>query len=341
MNTSRSALSVEFHNTPDPEPAPHGNGLLLPRYPRETYNALSSPGFLFAQDSTAVEIRFVTSALHLRVFVSALDQDTEVAVFKGDFQHSLHAVKQGGPHCIQLSPPAHFSTIPVETLRGSFHPDVWRVVFNRGTMVFHGLETFGQPVRPPTLDEKPAFRWLAYGSSITHSTRNGYVHQAARRLRVDVQNKGLSGSCYIEPEAVRFISSGCDWDLVTLEMGVNLRETTSPEEFDRRARHMVEQCIAAKPGRPIVLITIFPNSADELIEPNATSRNQEAFRECLRRIADEHHTRNVHLVEGSAIVEDFSFLGADLLHPSDYGQMRMGENIARILEPLIEASRQP
>jgi lysophospholipase L1-like esterase len=339
MNPANAAQSVEFHNTPGNEPAPHGNGLLLARYSRAAYGAFDSPGFLFAQESTGVEIRFVTPALHLRVFVSALDQDTEVAVFRGDFQHSLHPVKQGEMRCIQVAPPAHFSTVPVETLHGTFHPNVWRIVFNRGAMVFHGIDTFGQPVRPPAPAEKPAFRWLAYGSSITHSTRNGYVHQAARRLRVDVQNKGLSGSCYIEPEAVRFLSSDCDWDLVTLEMGINLRETTSPEEFDRRARHMVEQCLRAKPGRPIVLITVFPNSSDHLIAPDAAARKQEAFRECLRRIAREHEGRNVHLVEGSSLLEDFTFFSADLLHPSDYGQVRMGENLARILKPLVEAAR--
>ena len=50
-------------------------------------------------------------------------------------------------------------------------------------MVFHGIDAFGADIRPPRADEKPALRWLAYGSSITHSSRNGYPARAASLRR--------------------------------------------------------------------------------------------------------------------------------------------------------------
>jgi lysophospholipase L1-like esterase len=161
------------------------------------------------------------------------------------------------------------------------------------------------------------------------------------RLGVDVQNKGLSGSCHIESTAAEFIACGCEWDFATLELGVNMRATFTPEEFEKRARHIVARCTGAKPGRPVVLITIFQNAAHRLIEPDAVTGRQEAFNQILRGIARECQSRDVHIIEGADIVDDLGCLGTDLVHPSDYGHARMGENLARALSPLIAAISNP
>jgi lysophospholipase L1-like esterase len=241
----------------------------------------------------------------------------------------------GVVHCLQLTPPDHFATVRPEALRRGFDPGVWRVFFDRGSMVFHGIDTFGAPLRRPTAAEKPALRWLAVGSSITHSSRNGYPHRAARLLGVDVLNKGLSGSCYIDPAAADHLAAGCDWDFATLELGINMRATFTPDEFARRARHLVERCLAAKPGRPVVLVTIFRNAVDHLLAPDAHSAKQEAFDAILRDLAREHAARGVHLVEGADIVDDLTLLTSDLLHPTDHGHGRMAENLSAFLRPII------
>ncbi|MDF3055929.1 MAG: lysophospholipase [Rariglobus sp.] len=329
---------IEFHNCPAPEPSPAGSGWILPRYPRDAYNTFDSPGFLTAQESTGVELRFVTKARHLRVFVTALTQDSEVAVFKGDFQHLVQKIPQGPVQCIHLTPPDLFDRMRPDALHHRFHSDVWRIVLDRGTMVFNGIDTFGAPVRKPLPEEKPALRWLAYGSSITHSTRNGYAHRAAAHLRVDVQNKGQSGSCYLDPAAVDYIATGTEWDFATCELGINMRTTFEPDAFAARARHLVTRCTEAKPGRPLVLITLYRNWADHLVEPDAATAKQEAFNKILRNLAAEFAGRHVHLIEGTDIVDDLSCLGSDLLHPTDYGHARMAENLVRALRPIIEKS---
>lgn len=326
---------IEFHNTPAPEPSPAGAGWILPRYPRTAYNTFESPGFLTAQESTGVELRFVTKARHLRVFISALSQESEVVVFKGDFPHLVQKIPQGTVHCLHLTPPDLFDRVQPDALRHSFDPDVWRIVFDRGTMVFHGLDAFGADIRRPLPSEKPALRWLAYGSSITHSSRQGYPQRTAALLNVDVLNKGLSGSCYLEASAAEFLAAGCDWDFATLELGVNVRTTFSPEKFEERARHLVSRCIEARPGRPVALITLFRNAQHHLVTPDDISTRQNAFDHILRRIARDYQNRNVHLIEGTAIVDDLSCLTSDLLHPHDSGHARMAENLAKHLNPLI------
>lgn len=335
MHNAPSLPSIEFHNVAAPERSTNGVGWFLPRYPRNAYETFGSPGFLTAQESSGVELRFVTEARHLRVFLSPVDRVTEVVIFKGDFQQTVHTLSPGVVHCLQLTPPDHLSTIQPSALRRCFHPDVWRVVLGNGSMVFHGIDTFGAPIRPPTAAEKPAIRWLAYGSSITHSSRNGYPHLAARRLGVDVQNKGQSGSCYIDDAAIEFIATDCEWDLITLEMGINLRALHSPEDFDHRARRMIERCIKAKPGRPVVVITIFQNAANQLVTPDERTTKQDAFNRILRGIVQENRQHGVHLIEGDVVADDLTYMSADLLHPTDYGHGRMAENLACALKPII------
>ncbi|MEO8614088.1 MAG: GDSL-type esterase/lipase family protein [Luteolibacter sp.] len=333
--------NIEFHNIPSAELSPNGVGWILPRYPRQVYETFPSPGFMTAQESTGVELRFVTAAPHLRVFLCPLERATEVTVFRGDFLHFSQTLTPGVVQCVHLTPPDHFASIRPEALHLAFHPDVWRVLFCRGTMVFHGIDSFGYSIRPPFASEKPAVRWLAYGSSITHSSRQGYPQCAARLLGVDVQNKGMSGSCFIDDAAVDFIADGCEWDIATLEIGINMRMQYPVDEFERRARNLVARCRSAKPGRPIVLITMFRNAADHLIEPDERTSRQVAFDEILRVIARENRERNVHLIEGTAIVDDLSVLSSDFLHPTDNGHARMAENLAGYLKPLVESISNP
>src|SRR5688572_27209597 len=96
---------IEFHNIAAPEPGPRGAGWLLPRYPRKAYETFGSPGFLTAQEATGGELRFVTDARHLRVFLEPLDRVSEVVIMKGDFHHAGHTLAPGIVHCLQLTPP--------------------------------------------------------------------------------------------------------------------------------------------------------------------------------------------------------------------------------------------
>lgn len=46
-------------------------------------------------------------------------------------------------------------------------------------------------------------------------------------------------------------------------------------------------------------------------------------------------TPNTHLVEGPEILRGYGGLTCDLIHPADGGMIEMGENLARVLQPLV------
>ena len=329
--------TIAFHNCAELVPAPRG-GLALARLPVAIIPALSRLGQHVAWAPDGIELRFTGArdwlCLTLEARSALFYADAAYAeVFYGDLPVTSVTIPDGAVRTLRLMAPDSLAQLaPSAWAHRQFASDLWRVRLSGAGVIFHGLESAGAVIRPPNADETPAVRWLAYGSSITNCTP-GYVHHAARLLGVDVANKGMSGSCACEPEVASYLAA-CDWDIATLELGVNLRGTPTPE-FERRARHMVGTLRAAKPTYPIVLITIFPNGDDHLRTPNCMSQANREYRDVLRRIHAEAGDTNLHLVEGDRVLDAFFGLSADLIHPSPEGNFRMGANLAAILHPII------
>ncbi len=330
--------SIEFHNTAALEPLHGLPGLALVRFPRAVREALNPRGRFIAALAVGCELRFVTPAPTFQLTLLAHADEVRLQIYCGDFAHSEPVLAPGQTRVLHLSPPERFALVPRATLSTTaFSPEVWRVQISGGGVSFLGLDTLGFPLRPPAPTEKPRLRWLAHGSSITHSWAKGYPHQAARRLRADVLNKGMSGSCHCEPELAAHLATE-SWHFATLELGVNMRGEFSPEAFALRAARMLDTLLKAKPGAPVFLITHFPNlDHHPLGEPGLAGRRQAAFDETLRELARRHAAQGVHLIEGREVLTDFHGLSADLLHPSDHGHVQMGENLARLLSPHLTA----
>ncbi|WP_246302936.1 SGNH/GDSL hydrolase family protein [Paenibacillus plantarum] len=337
---------LEFHNVVELEENKLFPGLRLHRYPRDVRNRLSTRGSHISTQSSGCEIRFVTDAEAVRLSISSLEEDGDLIVFKGDYFHSNHRLQAGVRRTLLLEEPERFKRESpdrklAEESSLSFSPHVWRIMTCRYTAVFHELDTLGRSVRPPHQNEVPALRWLAYGSSITHGGAaihyyNCYAQQAARRLGVDVLNLGLSGSCLCEKEAADYIANRNDWDIATLELGVNMRTLFTPEQFKERAYYLIQTVIQKQPQKPVVVITVYPNAATYSHMDYPASRNETQFNHILREIVSELDHSSLYLIEGYEIMKDMSSLVFDLLHPSDYGHMLMGEHLAAKLREILQ-----
>jgi hypothetical protein len=331
--------NIEFHNVAELAEYSGVNGLALHRYPRDVIKAMSPLGHHAAACADGVELRFVTGSDWISLTLSArsnysFSTGAQVEVFKGDILISSQTIPDGATQTIKLMTPPLLAQVKPEAFAGgSFAACVWRVRMHGATVFFHGLDTAGHPCRPPGEDEKPRRRWLAYGSSITNAG-SGYVQSAAWRLRADVFNKGMCGSCLCEPEVAGWLTACESWDFATLELGVNMRGGFSAMEFEKRARLLVSTLRASAPAKPIVLITIFPNSDDYQIAPHPLSAANSEFREVLRNIHRGSGDPNLHLIEGNQVLDRFSGLSADLIHPSPDGHQLMGLNLAALLGPM-------
>ncbi|CAH1226904.1 hypothetical protein PAECIP111891_06025 [Paenibacillus allorhizoplanae] len=334
--------SIELHNVAEAEENKLTHGLTLQRYPKAVREAMSERGGFVSQQASGCEIRFVTNSQNVRISLTAVEGDGEVMVYQGDFYHSQYTLRSGVQHTLHLVQRLDTSKVNLDSIKKKrFAPQVWRVITGRYAVRFHGIEVFNDSVRPPLPDEVPAVRWLAYGSSITHGSSavhnyNAYVHKAAQRLGIDVMNMGLSGACMCEPQVANYLSSRTDWDLATLEIGVNMRTSYSPEQFRERAEYLIQSMCSKHPNKPVVVITIFLNASTYDSSETTVGQNQAAFNAILREIVASSKYPKLYLLEGNEILTDFAGLTCDLIHPSDYGHELMGENLSRLLRPILE-----
>ncbi|MDF2609602.1 MAG: lipase [Lachnospiraceae bacterium] len=339
--------NLEFHNVMELQKIEGLAGVRLQRYPESVRNELGykdlMKGRIVSQNSNGCEIRFVTDAKHIRLYLSSLDSDGEIIVYNGTFFHSIHTFKSGAVKAIDLEENERFDEILPEMLQGyAFSHKVWRIFMSkRSSVVYHGIDTYGYTRRPPLESEKPKLRWLAYGSSITQglnatSHNKAYIQQAAMRLGVDVLNQGLSGTCYCEKAVADYIANRNDWDFVTLELGVNMRGPFTTEQFEARASYLIKTVADKHPDKPIFVITIYPNRAVYFKNEQDVFRvRNEEFIQKLHSICNELNRKNIHLIKGDTILTDFSALSSDLIHPSDYGHTIMGENLAKQIKDIM------
>ncbi len=273
----------------------------------------------------------------MRLYLTPIDDDGEILVYKGDFMYSRTQVTAGKMHTLKIEEPDSFKEVESGALQGRmFSSNVWRVVMGRGVAaVYNGIDTLGGSVRPPEPSEKPRVRWLAYGSSITHgaqaiSVHTAYVHQAALLLGVDVMNVGLSGACLCEPVVAEHLATRGDWDFITLELGINMRARMNSEEFEKYAGGLINTVATKNPDKQVYTISIFTNGSEfyENKENVTHIRNMDFIRIVKEQSAKY---KNVRYIDGREVLSDPTGLACDLVHPSDYGHILMGHNLARII----------
>ncbi|MDQ8208575.1 SGNH/GDSL hydrolase family protein [Coraliomargarita sp. SDUM461003] len=332
--------SIEFHNAH--AEARSDGSYQIARYPEAVRHQLNDRARMLGMDSCGAEIRFVSAAPSLRVTLSCENFGTEISIYRGSFEIGRHRLSVGIPTPLLLDTPEAFSRSQADVLHsGGFAPDVWRIVFGRGNCSLHRIDSFGADIRVPTAEETPRIHWLAYGSSITHSSLEGYPFHAARLLHCNVYGKGLSGSCHADAAAADYLAEFAaekKVDVITAELGVNMRGSFTNEVFSKRAHNLVARLREANPQTPIALITCFTNNQHYTNHPgNESAERQAAFDNTLRTLVADAQDPKLHLFEGTEILNDYTLLSADLLHPTRSGQALMAHNLAQKLQPLLKS----
>jgi lysophospholipase L1-like esterase len=319
-------------------------GLRLQRLPDAVRQELNQMACDSGLCPSSCELRFVSDAPEIRVTLYSDIHHEYVQVLQGDFIQEEVTICPGEQQTITLKPAELVRSLPAKAgIKWAFAPEVMRLKMSgTGRIHFISIDAGGGEVRAPHSDEKPKLRWLAYGSSITHGfsaphLAMPYIYHASRLLGIDVYNLGFGGSCHVENALADHFAARKDWDIITLELGVNLiQNPMTQEEFTARVRYMVQTLMEAHPHKPIVLITIYPVHHDMEEETEPLRQRTSDFRQVLRDVKAEVNHPNLHLIEGSDILTMAAGLSCDLCHPSEFGHAIMGANLAHRLAPLLE-----
>ena len=335
---------TELHNVEQLVPVEGRPGALLQRVPESVRSELVEHGARAVRRAAAVEIRFAAPVgAQASVTLASYGGGSKVQIFYGEYWVEDRTVGEA-PTVITVSEPEpgfqflqpYKSHVP----RTSFGP-IWRIVI-QGNEV-HLLDIRGEGMRPPAADEKPAARYLAYGTSITFGASAAapeltYVGQTAWRLGMDAINLGVPGAAFCEQAMADHIASRTDWDIATLCISVNMLNQGVPtERFEERAEAMVRTMASAHPDKPIVCIGLFKGFPDlGWTWPGRVVHGDSAsYRDALRRIVERCGSPNVHYADGNELLDDWRGLSHDLLHPGNNGMIRNGERLAERMRPLL------
>lgn len=327
---------VELFNVEAIETKPNGAVRML-RFPQNVMDVFGHEGNKYAivvgRMTTGCEIRFVCEDAD--VFLSAEDTEGTVEIFRGDFLVRTQKLHPGVRTRLALRSNLNVDKFDLSGVKTNFSTDVWRIVFDHdfcGTV--DEICPFGE-IRPPMPSEVPAKKMIAYGSSITHGAcagffTNSYIAHTAKLLGADVQCKGMGGSCFCERAVAEYLPE-VEWDLAVLELAVNMLGIFPVETFRERAKYVVE--CALRKGKPVVVISHFSHFKDLPGAENAAAND--AYIAVLQEICQELRCDNLFYINGREIVEDFTWLSADLIHPSLFGHAMMGRKIAEKIQNLI------
>jgi hypothetical protein len=335
--------NIEFHNVDHLQVVDGMTGLKLERFPqafsRQLGNQQNQNGRFAAERIQGCELRFVTDAIFFELSLTAMMDNIDILIYCGDLLHTKYTLEAGKCTVLHIGKHEIYDGVDISQLtKDRFAPNVWRVLIGLGgNLYFNYLDTFGHEHRPPQIDEKPSIRWAAYGSSITCGSvsrlySNSYINQAAIRLGYDVFNKGLSGSCYCENFVADYLAQ-LEVDILTLELGVNMVNFFDEVEFENRIIYLLKKLQSDSTADKIYVIDMFPNKGAIAKDINTKYYiNYRAFKQIVRKVVKELADNRIINIQGEKVLKDYSYLSTDLLHPSDDGHIRMGENLAAMMK---------
>lgn len=190
-------------------------------------------------------------------------------------------------------------------------------------------------ITPPTKDQIPSKRYLAYGSSITHGSiglhaSNTYANRTAERLGADLINLGFAGSAKLEPGMANYIASRKDWDFATLEMGINVIDIDA-EDYRKRIKYFISTVAKSHLDKKIFCIDLFYTHSDFMKNGRA-----EMFRQIMRETIEELSYANVIYINGLRILDSVLGLSSDLVHPTSVAIPQMAENLSNIMRGYLQ-----
>ncbi len=134
-----------------------------------------------------------------------------------------------------------------------------------------------------------------------------------------------------------YLAARKDWDAALLCLSVNMIGAKfSVEQFRERTGYILESMAKAHPGKPLFCLTILPYFRDFLMDERLKSHgNVESYRQAFREAARHLNSPNVHVIEGTKVLQHIEGLTTDLIPPGDYGMAEIAENLAKKMKPIL------
>lgn len=333
--------NIDFHNVSEITECDDGS-YMMHRFPVSVEERLEG-GQTANQITTGVELRFkIKSGIVKITLKNPSDPSScpKVFQYRGSildaWQNYSFSVSGGQEYTreIGMHPEIELLEKVTEDAGYVYSPEVVRLVINQTALRFVDVEG---DIEPPSKDDLPERKYLAYGSSITHgsqcySSATTFVSRVAEYFKADALNRGLAGNARLEKavaDEIAEMGKRGEWDFCTLCLGINICNIPS-EDFRLKVRYMLEKVVSANPEKQIFAISpVF--SRDDMVGKTNLSSFRTVIEDEVRRI----DSKNLHYVNGLSLLSDAGGLSADLVHPSPDGAEKIARNLIAEMKPYL------
>ena len=196
-------------------------------------------------------------------------------------------------------------------------------------------------------DTRP--RVLFHGDSITHGhgvflSRETYVWQTCVQADCVSLNLGFGGSARGENVVAQYIASRDDWDALVLAIGTNSfggnfeREPETAAQYGERYAAFLATVRETAPTKPIICVTPVFNRSDHVGAKNDNGETPQDYRDAISRVVTGRQATdpNLTLVDGlAAFTDPLYLLPTDVVHPNVAGMLKMADNLAVAMKPVL------
>lgn len=329
--------NIELHNVAELEKNKKGFSML--RVPKKIENGINDMAKERNRINTGVELRFKAIDDKILLTLQA-DEKNDISVpmiYYGNIQAGWQESQKiicDKPTQIFIKKPDNIEYLKriADDFNHSFNPEVVRVIMPAKKCSI--IDVKGKCM-PPSNEDVPQKKYLAYGSSITHGSlsvlsANSYAFKVAGHLNADLINLGYAGSAAMEACMADYIAERKDWSFATLEMGINVINNMEEKVFKDRVRYFISKIGSENPLKPIVCIDMFYFSLDY-----ENNKKADIYRKIVRQTVKEINLPNVSYINGKTLLKNMNYVSADLIHPTIKGMDEISVNLTRKLKRIL------
>ena len=330
--------NVELYNIDELIEPKDRVGKILTRIPNNLRVTLNESARSAALCAAGCEIRFRFLGNSVKVVLKSEEKEPGAIaeVFQGNFHISQHSISSVATE-ICLSVPENIEVLHRLSRKKNlpFDAKLVRIILPFWPSV-RLIEISGN-VTLPDNNLVPEKKYLAYGSSITHGAwairpTGTYAMRTAQLLGTDLINLGFGGGAHCEKQMADYIAERKDWDLASLELGINMIKIFEAKEFKSRVEYFIKRIAQSHPDKWIFCVDLFTFLADLGVHP----KKQNEFREIVRNTVSGLNMPKLIHIDGREILRRTTGLTSDLVHPSPEGMEEIALNLSKYMSKYMK-----
>lgn len=203
------------------------------------------------------------------------------------------------------------------------------------------VEFAGLSLRDGTLSPimaRPAFKYVAFGDSITHGFRGSDVSKTypfviGDKLNWQVVNMGFGSRTTVPSDGDAI--AACGGDIISIMIGFNDFYGSKPlAQYGQDLKSLLIHIRKRQPSTPIFLIAPLWSS-EPTWSASKIGLTLEDYRKVVRQVAAEANDAHLYLIDGLMLMDHQLELTTDGIHPNDQGFAQIAERLA----PLLNAAQ--